>query len=75
MKLCVCGVCVCVCIAQLSVTERSDKDSVQLHENKIIYQTQPFYYAVTLTWATCFDSLLSHLQALFFKNTVPYFQL
>jgi len=33
-----------------------------------ISQKQPFlYYAVTLTWATCFDSFLSHLQALFLR--------
>jgi len=38
------------------------------HENKNIYQTLHFYYyAVTLTWATCFDSFLSHRQGLFLK--------
>jgi len=40
---------------------------LQIHEKKIIYQLNAtfFYYAVTLTWMTCFDSFLSHLQALF----------
>jgi hypothetical protein len=48
-------------------TARHLMNRVGLLENKLIYQSQHkiFYYAVTFTWATCLDSFLSHLQALF----------